>query len=81
MSRGHAEIGAPELENNGRGDGNDVPVEVEDRTYRPHITVVRRANRFETQRLAQPALVEWSAFELVESVPEPGGVRYHPLKQ
>jgi 2'-5' RNA ligase len=57
----------------------DVPVE--DRTYRPHITVVRRANRFETQRLAQPALIEWSSFELIESVSQPGGVAYHPLKQ
>ena len=56
-------------------------VPVEDRTYRPHITVVRRANRFETQRLAQPALVEWSSFELIESVSQPGGAAYHPLKQ
>lgn len=56
-------------------------VEVEDRTYRPHITVVRRANRFETQRLAQPALVEWSGYELVESISQPGGATYHPLKQ
>jgi len=56
-------------------------VEVEDRAYRPHITVVRRANRFETQRLAQPALVEWSGFELVESISQPGGATYHPLKQ
>ena len=57
----------------------DVPIE--DRTYRPHITVVRRANRFETQRLAQPAVVEWSGFELIESVSQPGGASYNPVKQ
>jgi len=53
----------------------------ETRTFRPHITIVRRARPFETQRLAQPALVEWSGFELMESVPEPGGSFYRPLKQ
>lgn len=49
------------------------------RVYRPHITVVRNARPFETQRLAQSALTEWSSFELVESVSEVGGVAYHPL--
>lgn len=57
----------------------EVPLDT--RTFRPHITIVRRARPFETQRLAQPALVEWSGFELMESVPEPGGSRYRPLKQ
>lgn len=59
----------------------DFGVQVEDRTYRPHITLVRRARPFETQRLAQPAVVEWSSFELVESVAQPGGATYRPLKQ
>jgi len=59
----------------------EFDVAVEDRTYRPHITVVRRARPFETQRLAQPALIEWSSFELIESVSQPGGAAYHPLKQ
>ena len=59
----------------------DFGVAVEDRAYRPHITVVRRARPFETQRLAQPAVVEWSGFELVESIPQPGGATYRPLKQ
>ena len=59
----------------------DFDVPVEDRTYRPHITVVRRANRFETQRLAQPAIVEWSGFELIESISQPGGATYRPVKQ
>ena len=56
-------------------------VSVESRTYRPHITVVRRARPFETQRLAQPAVVEWSGFELIESVSQPGGASYQLLKQ
>jgi 2'-5' RNA ligase len=51
----------------------------EQRAYRPHVTVVRNARSFETQRLAQPALTEWSGFELVESVPEPGGATYRPI--
>jgi 2'-5' RNA ligase len=59
----------------------DVGVTVEDRTYRPHITLVRRARPFETQRLAQPALTEWTGFELVESIARPGGATYRPLKQ
>ncbi|HSM29839.1 MAG TPA: RNA 2',3'-cyclic phosphodiesterase [Woeseiaceae bacterium] len=59
----------------------DFGVTVEDRTYRPHITVVRRARPFETQRLAQAAVVEWSGFELVESISQPGGATYRPLKQ
>lgn len=59
----------------------DFDIPVEDRTYRPHITVVRRARPFETQRLAQPAVMEWARVELVESVSQPGGATYRPLKQ
>lgn len=59
----------------------DYNIPVEDRTYRPHITAVRRARAFETQRLAQPALVEWSSVELVESISQPGGATYRPVKQ
>lgn len=59
--------------------GFDVPVE--DRRYRPHITVVRRARPFETQRLAQPAVMEWTSFELIESISEPGGTIYRPFNQ
>ena len=54
-------------------------LEPEQRTYRPHVTVVRNARPFETQRLAQAAVMEWSSFELVESVSEAGGVTYRPL--
>ena len=49
------------------------------RVYRPHVTVCRNARTFETQRLAQSAITEWSSFELVESVSEPGGVTYRPI--
>lgn len=59
----------------------DFGITVEDRTYRPHITVVRRARPFETQRLAQAAVIEWTGFELVESISQPGGATYRPLKQ
>ena len=59
----------------------DFGVNTEDRPYRPHITVARRARPFETRRLAQAAVMEWGRVELVESVPQPGGATYHPLKQ
>jgi 2'-5' RNA ligase len=59
----------------------DAGVEPEDHTYHPHITVVRRARAFTTERLAQRTSTEWSSFELMESVSGPGGVSYVPLKQ
>ncbi len=74
----------PELESLVEGLNNvvsDFGVSLDDRRYRPHITVVRRARPFETQRLAQPALVEWSGFELIESVSERGSSSYYPVKQ
>ena len=49
--------------------------------FRPHITIVKRARPFEKQQLAQPAVIEWSGFELVESAPAQGGRTYRPLKQ
>ncbi len=60
---------------------SDLGLEPEDRVYRPHITVVRNARHFTTERLTQRATMEWSGFELVESVSGPGGVSYVPLKQ
>ncbi len=59
----------------------EVGVMPEDRTYRPHITVVSNARAFPTERLTQRATTEWSGFELMESVSGPGGVSYVPLKQ
>lgn len=59
----------------------DAGIEPEERTYRPHITVVRGARAFATERLAQRLSTEWSSFELMESVSGPRGVSYVPLKQ
>jgi 2'-5' RNA ligase len=59
----------------------DAGVEPEEHAYHPHITVVRRARAFATERLAQRTSTEWSSFELMESVSGPGGVSYVPLKQ
>ena len=59
----------------------DLGLHPEERAYRPHITVVRNARHFETERLTQRVTTEWSDFELMESVSSPGGVRYVPLKQ
>ena len=59
----------------------DLGVRLEDRAYRPHITVVRNPRPVTTARLGQRATTDWSGFELVESISVPGGVRYEPLKQ
>jgi 2'-5' RNA ligase len=59
----------------------DLGLQPEDRIYRPHITVVRNARAFTTERLTQRATTEWSGFELMESISGPGGVTYRPLKQ
>lgn len=59
----------------------DVGVLVESQVYRPHITIVRGARAFETQRLAQPVTVDWHGFELIESVFDRGSRSYHPVKQ
>lgn len=56
-------------------------VELEQRTYRPHVTVVRNARQFETQRLAQSAAIQWDSFKLIESVSEMGSVTYRPIDQ
>ncbi len=59
----------------------DVGITPEDRTYRPHITVSRNARNFATERLAQRVSTEWSGFELLASVSQPGSVSYLPVKQ
>ena len=56
-------------------------VELKMDTYRPHITVVRNARTFEPIVLARPLELQWSGFELIESISSPGGVQYCPLKQ
>jgi 2'-5' RNA ligase len=60
---------------------SDLGIETEDRTFRPHITVTRNARPFETQRLAQRSMIEWSGFDLIESTTEPGGASYSVLNQ
>ena len=57
----------------------DVGVAPADRVYRPHITVVRHARPFEPIRLPHSAEIEWSGFELLESVSEHGRSWYRPL--
>lgn len=49
--------------------------------YRPHITVARKVRVFQEVGLARPVELQWSEFELVESVSSRGEVQYHPLKQ
>ena len=56
-------------------------VEPEHLEYRPHITAIRPARPFELVRLARPVELQWSGFELVESISMPGGPQYRPLKQ
>jgi 2'-5' RNA ligase len=58
-----------------------VGVASEARVYRPHITVARRARAFAAEPLARSLTLEWSAFELMESVSGSRDVRYRPLKQ
>ena len=54
-------------------------VEPQQRVYRPHITVARAARPFEPLKLAQSAELEWSHFELMESITEHGRTRYSPI--
>lgn len=54
-------------------------IEPAQRVYRPHVTVVRNARPFETQRLSHSAVTEWSSFELIESIHERGSTIYRPL--
>jgi len=54
----------------------DAGFPVEQSQFRPHVTIARNAKPFEVQRLAQPATVEWSGFELLESLSVRGERRY-----
>lgn len=56
-------------------------IEPEERVYRPHITVSRKVRAFQEIRLARPVELQWSEFELVESISVRGDVQYRPLKQ
>jgi len=56
-------------------------IEPEARVYRPHITVARRVRAFTPEPLARPVTLEWSGFELMESLGSGHGAHYRPLKQ
>lgn len=53
----------------------------QERTYRPHITASRRVRAFPEVRLTRNVELQWSGFELVESVAIRGDVQYRLLKQ
>ncbi len=53
----------------------------EKRSYRPHMTIARKARFFEPITLAQPFELHWSGFDLIESISTPSGVQYKPLDQ
>ena len=53
--------------------------EPHERTYRPHITVSRKARAFPEIRLARPIELQWSVFDLVESTAVRGEIHYRPL--
>lgn len=80
----HAKTVPPELERlfaSLQSVVKDFGIEPEDRVYRPHITVARRARSFQDIRLARPVELTWSEFELMESTGSRDSVRYRPLKQ
>lgn len=60
---------------------NMFGVKPEDRPYRAHMTIARKAQSFEPITLAQPLELHWSRFHLIESVSTPSGVKYRPLDQ
>ena len=51
-------------------------IRAEDRTYVPHITLVRHAERRPVARAIPPCVWRAEDFALVESIPAGGGVRY-----
>ena len=56
-------------------------IEAEKADYKPHITALRNARPFEPVRLARTVELQWSGFELIESIPGAGGPTYRPVKQ
>ena len=57
----------------------DIPPE--QHRYRPHITIARNVRSFASERLARPLQLTCTEFSLIESIRNPRGVQYHPLKQ
>jgi 2'-5' RNA ligase len=56
-------------------------IEPDERVYRPHITVSRKVRAFQEVRLARPIELQWSGFELIETISYRGEVQYRPVKQ
>jgi len=56
-------------------------IELDERVYRPHITVSRKVRAFPDVRLTRPVELSFSEFELVESISSQGEIQYRPLKQ
>jgi 2'-5' RNA ligase len=56
-------------------------IKPDDRPYRAHMTIARKARFFEPITLAQPLELHWSTFRLIESISTPSGVQYKPLDQ
>jgi len=54
-------------------------IEPQQRVYRPHITVARNARPFEAMPLARSAEIEWTRFDLMESITEHGRTFYRPI--
>lgn len=53
----------------------------QERTYRPHITAARKVRSFPEVRLTRAVELQWSDFELVESISFRGDTQYRVLKQ
>jgi len=53
----------------------------QERTYRPHITAARKVRAFPEVRLSRAVELQWSGFELVESISIRGDIQYRVLKQ
>lgn len=51
----------------------------EQRSYRPHLTLARKATSRPVADLDDPIALHWDQFTLVESISTENGVRYHPL--
>lgn len=51
----------------------------EERRYRPHLTLTRKATARPAVELDSSISLQWDHFDLVESVSTNNGVRYHPL--
>jgi len=54
--------------------------QIEARAFAPHVTLMRKVNRFDVQDKPRPVNWHINQFALVESLPVSGGVVYKPVK-